>query len=84
MYMEIGSRGNGKTERLLEFAQKNNAVVICNNPFAMKEKAREYGIQDIKCISYYDTLYADEKYVVDELYFYLKNKNIIGFSYGVE
>ena len=56
MYMEIGSRGNGKTERLLKFAKKNDAIVICNNPFAMKEKAREYGIPDIECVSYYDTI----------------------------
>ena len=76
MYMEIGSRGNGKTERLLKFAKKNDAIVICNNPFAMKEKAREYGIPDVECVSYYDTLYADKKYVVDELYFYLKKIHI--------
>lgn len=84
MYIDISPKGNGKTKRLLEFAKKHNAIVICNNPFAMKEKAREYEIPDVECVSYYDALYADEYYVIDELDKFLDNKNIIGFTQGVE
>lgn len=91
MYKEIGVKGNGKTRRLLEYASKNRSIVVCNMPKAMEEKAREYGIKNIECISYSTFLDVKHKLkgqtiVVDEIESLLEclNNNIIGYTLGVE
>ena len=91
MYREIGPKGNGKTRRLLEYAAKNKSVVVCSMPKAMEEKAREYGIGKIECISY--STFLDIRHelknvpiVIDEIEGLLErlNKNITGYTLGVE
>lgn len=91
MYKEIGIKGNGKTRRLLEYAAKNNSIVVCSMPKAMEEKAREYGIKNIECISYSTFLDVNHKLkgqtiVIDEIEGLLQrlNNNIIGYTLGVE
>lgn len=91
MYKEIGPKCNGKTRRLLEYAKNTKSIVVCNLPKAMEEKAREYGIGNIECISYStfldvrhklkgQTIVIDE---IDNLLEYL-NTDIIGYTLGVE
>lgn len=91
MYREIGERDNGKTKRLLEYAKKHKAIVVCSMPRAMEEKAREYGLGKIECISY--TVFLDnakklgtEPIVIDEIENFLThiNPHIDGYTLGVE
>lgn len=91
MYREIGERGNGKTYRLLKYAKDNHMIVVCSMPRAMEEKAREYGLGKIECISYSAFLdvkhkIASEKVVIDELEGLLNRlyPNIEGYTLGVE
>ena len=91
MYREIGEKGNGKTKRLLEYAKNNNAIVVCSMPRAMEEKAREYGLGKIECISYSAFLEVrhkieSQKVVIDEVEGFLNrlDNNIIGYTLGVE
>lgn len=91
MLIECGPRCNGKTYRLLKYAKENNAVVVCSMPKAMEEKAREYGLGKIECISYSAFLdvhikVKDISFVIDEISNFLShfNNNIIGFTQGVE
>ena len=91
MYKEIGVKGNGKTRRLLEYASKNRSIVVCSLPRAMEEKAREYGIKNIECISYSTFLdirheLKGQTIVIDEIEGLLKclDTNIIGYTLGVE
>ena len=71
MYRIIDDRSTGKTSRLMLLAKENNAIFVCSNPEAMEWKAKQYGIDGIRFISYsqfvrdYD---PDIKcYVIDEL-----------------
>ena len=58
MFKLLGTRGSGKTYELLKEASRNkNAVVICSNPAAMKEKIRSYGLPEIECVSYGENVY---------------------------
>lgn len=91
MYKEIGVKGNGKTRRLLEYASKNKSIVVCSMPKAMEEKAREYGIGNIECISYSTFLDVRHKLkgqtiVIDEIEGLLErlSTDIVGYTLGVE
>lgn len=91
MYKEIGVKCNGKTHRLLEYAYKNRAIVVCGLPRAMEEKAREYGIGNVECISYPTFLDVRHKLkgqtiVIDEIEGLLErlSTDIIGYTLGVE
>ncbi len=48
----IGTRGIGKTRKLLLEAQEKNATVICNNVQRYAEKAHAYGIVGLNFMSY--------------------------------
>lgn len=52
----IGSRGIGKTKALIELASKNNGIIICQNATHMREKAKAYGYDNVKIISYRDVI----------------------------
>lgn len=90
MLIECGPRGNGKTYRLLKYAKEHKAIVVCSMPQAMEEKAKEYGLGKIECISYSAFIKVKNKIttnvVIDEVEGFLKrfNNNIIGFSQGIE
>lgn len=75
MYRIIDGRGTGKTSRLLLIAKENNAVVACENPAAMREKAHAYGLTCIDFISYYDLLVNGNSYnqvVIDEIEYFVR------------
>ena len=50
----INSRGTGKSQKLLEAARKNNAIILTQDKRAFKVKAKSYGYDDIKILDYED------------------------------
>ena len=54
MYQIIDCRGSGKTSRLMLLAKEHDGVLVCSNPYAMKEKAHAYGLSGFDIISYHD------------------------------
>lgn len=69
----VDSPCTGKTKVLLKHAKANNCTVICSSPGRMIEKAAQYGIGMVKCISYYEFLSSyknssiePESFVIDE------------------
>lgn len=68
----IGGNSTGKTKRLLEFAKRENAIVVCKNPEAMRQKAHAYGMTGMHFAGYEAFLPSgsgvnDESIVIDEL-----------------
>ena len=92
MYRIIDGRGSGKTSRLMLLAKENNAIIACHNPYAMREKAKAYGIIGITFISYFDLMakeeYKNEKVLIDELELFVKycvaNTEFMGYTLSVE
>ena len=86
-----GTSGTGKTRKLLVYAKKENAIVICQNAAAMQRKALAYEILGLEI---YDYNYAanlfmmglgfgKKKIVVDEISDFvsiLLQADCIGFS----
>ena len=70
MFRIIDNRGSGKTSRLMLLAKETNSVIVCANPYAMKQKALAYGIVGIDFISYNDLLsgeYENINVMIDEI-----------------
>ena len=94
MYRIVEGRGTGKTHKLMMFAKENDATFICNNPDAMKYKAKQYGIDGIYFISYGDFFnhyqeYRNQKYVVDELETFIRlalfyRNELLGYTLSIE
>ena len=67
----IDGCGTGKTRKIIEYAQQNNAIVVCANPLGMEQKARAYEIYNVQFISYKDfiRIYDPDihSYVIDEI-----------------
>ena len=86
MYRIIDSRGSGKTSRLMLLAKENNGIIVCANPYAMREKAYSYGLVGFDIISYGDFMggmYENNKPIfIDEMDIFLKhyNSNIMGYT----
>ena len=96
MYRIIDGRGSGKTSRLMLLAKEHNGVLVCANPYAMREKAYSYGLVGFDIISYsefIDNTYKNEKPIfnrdekdkpifIDELDVFLKNyhSDIMGYT----
>ena len=76
----IKGPGTGKTRELLEYAQKTNSAVVCENPSAMLVKAHNYGIHGLHFLDYNTALdscyenYQENKrrYVFDEIENFVK------------
>lgn len=86
----IGTRGIGKTRKLLLEAQEKNATVVCSNVQRYVEKAHAYGIVGLNFMTYDEYLHSFDNegtsYIIDDmekLLNYLPG-NVIGFSCGVE
>ena len=90
MYNIVGTRGIGKTYRLLELANGVKGVVICSNPRAMREKAATLGFTEIQgFISYRDSI--DERTgqdtFIDDLELYAKalvGRDLKGYTYTID
>ena len=66
-------------------AKENNGILVCSNPRAMEQKAKDYGLSGIEIISYYD--YVKHQYLnnhkpifIDELELFARwfNNNLQG------
>lgn len=94
MYRIIDDRGTSKTSRLMLIAKENNALFVCSNPDAMRYKAKAYGIDGIKFISYGEFFHdyrgqRNVKYVIDELENFLRSTmfystELVGYTLSVE
>lgn len=65
----LGRSSSGKTRELLETAKELNAIVVCQNPDAMRVKAQNYGLYRMEFCGYDEVrdLKAGRAVVVDEL-----------------
>lgn len=59
MYRIIDKRSSGKTSRLMLLAKEHNGILVCFNPYAMKEKARAYGLTGFDIVSYRELVKED-------------------------
>ena len=66
----IGPAGSGKTRKIMELCEQQNAVFVCKSPEAMFVKAKAYGY-NIHIISYIDFLqnstYNDNNAYLDDI-----------------
>lgn len=65
----IGNSSSGKTRQLLETAKSTGAVVVCQNPEAMRVKAQNYGLYRMEFCGYDEVrnLEAGCSVMIDEL-----------------
>jgi hypothetical protein len=91
IYRIIDSRDSGKTSRLMLLAKENNGVLVCNDPYSMRNKAYAYGLVGFDIISYQD--YLNDNYdttkpcFIDELELLIKRglgKTFNGYSLSQE
>ena len=52
MFIVSGGRGTGKTKALLERVKSEDAIIVCDDVIAMRERAYVYGIVGLNIISY--------------------------------
>lgn len=77
----IGGNCSGKTRKMLENAKESGAIVVCEYPLHMQNKANCYGIYGLKFIGYEDAMtdaICSDKIVIDELGKFIK------FCFGAE
>lgn len=89
MYRIIGSRGTGKTYRLLEKASEVGGIVVCSNPSAMREKAHVWGFTNLEFMQYNDYIsyYCEKPVFIDELETYVRavsGRTLKGYTYSLE
>ena len=90
MYRIIDGKSSGKTSRLMLLAKEHNGVLVCANPYAMREKAHAYGLTGFDIISYSDYLNHNYEFgkecFIDEVEAFLKSlgNNISGYSLSLE
>ena len=85
----IGTRGSGKTTKLLELAQEEGYVIVEPNAMMadyVRHMATEKGL-NVNVIGAHELLYRQrgvisEKYLVDELNMFLSSLGIVGYSDG--
>lgn len=85
MFVISGKKGTGKTKALLERAKSENAVIVCEDPVEMRERAYAYGITGLNIMSYveFDTIEKVEEpvYIHDvNKYISYGNRNVKGYS----
>jgi len=87
MIQIIGTRGSGKTTKLLNIAEKDGYVLVEPNAMMadhVRHMATEKGL-NVNVISAHELLYRQrgvlrEKYLVDELELFLASLGIEGYS----
>lgn len=90
MYRIIAGRGTGKTYKLMSMASETkNSVLVCSNPYAMKQKAVAYGFTGFDIVSYkefFEQKYSDKKYFIDELELFVKHfgNDLSGYTISIE
>lgn len=90
MYRIIEGRGTGKTSRLMLLAKEADGIIVCSNPYAMRSKAKAYGLTGFDIISYEDYFQHNYDYgkkcFIDELEGYVKflGNNLSGYTLSIE
>ena len=90
MYRIIDNRSSGKTSRLMLLVKEHDGILVCANPYAMREKAHAYGLTGFDIISYSDYLNHNYEFgkecFIDEIEIFLKSlgNNISGYSLSLE
>lgn len=92
MFRIIDNRCTGKTYKLLMYAKENDAIFVCSNPYAMKQKSESYGIIGLTFVSYAEFLNNSrghrDKFVVDEIEGLIRTINpfneLIGYTLSEE
>lgn len=91
IYRIIDSRDSGKTSRLMLLAKENNGILVCNDPYSMRNKAYAYGLVGFDIISYIDYLNGNydktKPCFIDELELFIKRglgKSFKGYSLSQE
>lgn len=87
----IGMRGSGKTTRVIEYAHKNNCVMVVANcrlkTYAI-EQAKAMKCEDVTIIDIYEYMqmlsHGHHKYIFDELDHCLQAMNVVGYSMNVD
>lgn len=77
----IGENSSGKTRKMLEEAKRSGSIVVCKNPYAMENKASNYGIFGLKFVKYEEMdehIMNGDKIAVDEL------GDFFEYCYGVK
>lgn len=52
MFIISGGRGTGKTRALIQRVKDEDAILVCDDLIAMRERAYMYGITGLNLISY--------------------------------
>lgn len=88
----IGTRGSGKTTKVIEYAHENNCVMVVPN-YRFKrnsiEQAKAMKCEDVTIIDVYEyiqllSLGQRFKYIFDELEYCLSAMNVVGYSVNVD
>lgn len=86
----VGTNSSGKTRRMLEEASNSGAVVVCKNPYHMRDKSEAYGITGLNFIAYEEfntSMLYGKKVAIDELGDLFKSLygiNLDGFTMTVD
>lgn len=89
MYRIIGSRGIGKTAKMLEQADRLGAIIVCSNPLAMRQKARALGFENIKDFIEFNEVihqYFDKPVFIDDIEKFARSltHNLNGYTYTID
>lgn len=95
MHTIIGERGTGKTTKIFQLAKEINAIVLCPNSRALRQKAKALGYEDIEIIGFgdldNDNYSFDKPVLIDEAAYILEgllnkyyNLKMAGFSATIE
>ena len=91
MYKIIDKRGSGKTSRLMLLAKEHNGILVCSNPYAMREKAHSYGLTGFDIVSYRELQNPDfnidcKPVFIDEIdgFLYYLGHSIQGYTLSLE
>lgn len=90
MYQIVGTRGIGKTKKLLETIQEKGGIVVCKDPIKMREKASFYGCSGLTILSYQEYIESEKTgeaiYIINLQEFvehYAKN-NLKGYTLSLD
>ena len=90
MIRVIGTRGSGKTTKLLNLAAENGYVIVEPNAMTadyVRHMATEKGL-NVNVVGAHELLHRQhgvvrEKYLVDELEMFMASLGIVGYSYEI-
>lgn len=67
MFIISGEKGTGKTKALLEKAQSEGGIIVCENPNKMRERAYKYGIVGLDIAGYGDLYIAGKPVYIHDI-----------------